>query len=158
MDTQWIVADALQALKSGVPDHRIFIASHFPLLATASMEDIVKAALAIVTASDLEEKLRSEALSPDPPGIEEREALFIAQLTPEELARAKQLLLPKQKKIKTHPIIVVETGKVFRAQGRPPKDAKPIYVRSEEEAQLLLIQQRIASGKGCNIPSEKDTI
>lgn len=142
MEKQWIVAEALQALKNGLIEHRIFIASHYPILATASMEDIVKAALEIVKAEDLEEKLRTNAVVSMPQDKSENEALIAAELSPEELERAKQSLLPRKKKMKTQPVIDITTGKVYRAQGRPPKEVQPIYVRSEEEAQILLLQQQ----------------
>lgn len=143
MEEDWLVDDALQALKRGSPEHRIDIAKRFPLLATARLEEIVEAALHLVSASALEQSLvekaeAGKALLP----CKNEEAFIAAQFCPEDLEKARQLLTPKNKVLKTQPIIVIETGTVIRPQGRPPRDVKPLYARTLEEAQQLLQQQK----------------
>lgn len=143
MEEDWLVSDALQALKRGSPEHRIDIASRFPLLATARLEEIVETALQLVSASVLEHALVSKAhASKEQRGCKEETDFLAAQYCPEDLEKARELLAPKKKALKTQPIIVIETGDVLRPQGRPPRDAKPLYARTMEEAQQLLQQQK----------------
>lgn len=107
----------------------------FPLLAATSDEALLDVALSLLPASLLEDVLQRQAR-----GEEDRTiAPLIEQMSQERLQQAHNVLFPKTG-LKTHPIIARETGRVFRAQGRPPKETQPIYVDTEAEALRLLSQ------------------
>lgn len=107
----------------------------FPLLASASDALLLDIALSLLPASVLEEALRRQ-INQEQESVVTR---LIEQLSFDHLQQAQTVLFPKTA-LKTRPIIARSTGRVFRVQGRPPKDAEPIYVDTEEEALILLSQ------------------
>ena len=105
----------------------------YPYVNAASDQELLDAALCLLPATVLEEHLRKQRERPEENTI----SSIVEQMSEERKRRARTALLPAHA-LKTQPIIVRETGRVFRAQGRPPKHVQPIYVETEAEALQIL--------------------
>lgn len=116
--------------------------NRYPLLATTSDEELLAIALSLLSAESVEHALVAREREQSLPSL----SSFVESLPEDYLEKARAALHPLQT-LKTQPIIARETGRVFRAQGRPPKNSAPIYVETEKEALQLLSSHEYTVGK-----------